>query len=79
MREKKRWPLIMGLVLWLFVLVGCAAPGRTEPPEQEEQDEQEEERYRKLDAAIRELHSKKVKVGKKKESHKIFAKKEATT
>ncbi len=44
-----------------------------------EQDEQEEERYRKLDAAIRELHSKKVKVGKKKESHKIFAKKEATT
>ncbi len=39
MREKKRGPLIMGLVLWLFVLAGCAAPGRTEPPEKEEQDE----------------------------------------
>lgn len=44
-----------------------------------EQDEQEEERYRKLDAAIRELHSKKIKVGKKKESRRVFAKKEATT
>ena len=44
-----------------------------------EQDEQEEERYRKLDAAIREIHSKKIKVGKKKESRRVFAKKEPVT
>lgn len=45
-----------------------------------EQDEQEEERYRRLDAAIRELHTKKQKSGvKKKESHRLFAKKEVTT
>lgn len=45
-----------------------------------EQDEQEEERYRKLDAAIRELNAKKLKGNtKKKESHRLFAKKEVTT
>ena len=45
-----------------------------------EQDEQEEERYRKLDAAIRELNVKKLKSGaKKKESRRLFAKKEVTT
>ena len=45
-----------------------------------EQDEQEEERYRKLDAAIRELNVKKLKEGKKKrESRRLFAKKEVTT
>ncbi len=45
-----------------------------------EQDEQEEERYRKLDAAIREIHTKKAKgSAKKKESHRLFAKKEVTT
>lgn len=46
-----------------------------------EQDEQEEERYRKLDAAIRELNVKKLKgsAKKKKEPHRLFAKKEATT
>lgn len=45
-----------------------------------EQDEQEEERYRKLDAAIRELNAKKLKGStKKKESHRLFAKKEVTT
>ena len=45
-----------------------------------EQDEQEEERFRKLDAAIRELNAKKLKGNsKKKESHRLFAKKEVTT
>ena len=45
-----------------------------------EQDEQEEERYRKLDAAIRELNAKKLKGNaKKKEPHRLFAKKEVTT
>ena len=45
-----------------------------------EQDEQEEERFRKLDAAIRELNVKKLKSGaKKKEPHRLFAKKEVTT
>ncbi len=45
-----------------------------------EQDEQEEERFRKLDAAIRELNAKKIKgSAKKKESHRLFAKKEVTT
>lgn len=45
-----------------------------------EQDEQEEERYRKLDAAIRELNAKKLKgSAKKKEPHRLFAKKEVTT
>lgn len=45
-----------------------------------EQDEQEEERFRKLDAAIRELSAKKLRGStKKKESHRLFAKKEATT
>lgn len=44
-----------------------------------EQDEQEEERYRKLDAAIRELNVKKIKNAKKKESRRLFAKKEVTT
>lgn len=45
-----------------------------------EQDEQEEERYRKLDAAIRELNAKKLKGStKKKEPHRLFAKKEVTT
>ena len=44
-----------------------------------EQDEQEEERYRKLDAAIRELNVKKIKGGKKKEPRRLFAKKEVTT
>lgn len=45
-----------------------------------EQDEQEEERYRKLDAAIRELNAKKIKGNtKKKEPHRLFAKKEVTT
>lgn len=45
-----------------------------------EQDELEEERYRKLDAAIREMHIKKQKGSvKKKESRRLFAKKEATT
>lgn len=45
-----------------------------------EQDEQEEERYRKLDAAIRELNVKKIKnSAKKKESRRLFAKKEVTT
>lgn len=45
-----------------------------------EQDEQEEERYRKLDAAIRELNVKKLKGStKKKEHHRLFAKKEVTT
>lgn len=44
-----------------------------------EQDEQEEERFRKLDMAIRELHSKKGKgFAKKKEPKRFFAKKEAT-
>ena len=40
-----------------------------------EQDEQEEIRYKKLDAAIREVHSKKRKA--KKEKKRIFSKKEA--
>ncbi len=45
-----------------------------------EQDEQEEERYKKLDAAIRELNVKKLKGStKKKESRRLFAKKEVTT
>ncbi len=45
-----------------------------------EQDELEEERYRKLDAAIRELHTKKIRGSvKKKEPRRLFAKKEATT
>ena len=45
-----------------------------------EQDEQEEERYKKLDAAIRELNVKKLKGStKKKESRRHFAKKEVTT
>ena len=45
-----------------------------------EQDEQEEERFRKLDAAIRELHGKKLKGrAKKKEARRLFAKKEVTT
>lgn len=45
-----------------------------------EQDEQEEERFRKLDAAIRELNGKKIKGGvKKKDSKRLFAKKEVTT
>ncbi len=45
-----------------------------------EQDEQEEERYRKLDAAIRELNGKKLKGStKKKEPRRLFAKKEVTT
>ena len=44
-----------------------------------EQDEQEEERFRKLDEAIRELHGKKLKGAKKKESRRLFAKKEVTT
>lgn len=45
-----------------------------------EQDEQEEERFRKLDAAIRELNGKKIKGGaKKKESKRLFSKKEVTT
>ena len=45
-----------------------------------EQDEQEEERFRKLDAAIRELNVKKLKSGaEKKEPHRLFAKKEVTT
>ncbi len=45
-----------------------------------EQDEQEEERFRKLDAAIRELNGKKIKgSSKKKESRRLFAKKEVTT
>jgi len=44
-----------------------------------EQDEQEEERFRKLDAAIRELHTKKGKgFARKKETRRFFAKKEAT-
>ncbi len=45
-----------------------------------EQDEQDEERYRKLDAAIRDLNAKKLKgSAKKKESRRLFAKKEITT
>ena len=45
-----------------------------------EQDEQEEERFKKLDAAIRELNARKVKgKAKKKESRGLFSKKEATT
>ena len=45
-----------------------------------EQEEQEEERYRKLDAAIRELHTKKMRGSvKKKEPRRLFMKKEATT
>lgn len=45
-----------------------------------EQDEQEEERFRKLDTAIRELNTRKLKgSAKKKETHRLFAKKEATT
>lgn len=45
-----------------------------------EQDEQEEERYRKLDAAIRELNAKKLKgSSRKKEPRRLFAKKEVTT
>lgn len=45
-----------------------------------EQDEAEEERFRKLDAAIRELNAKKLKSSvKKKEARRLFAKKEATT
>lgn len=45
-----------------------------------EQDEQEEERFRKLDTAIRELNTRKLKGSmKKKETHRLFAKKEATT
>ncbi len=44
-----------------------------------EQDEQEEERYRKLDAAIRELNGKKLKGSAKKKEHRLFAKKEVTT
>lgn len=45
-----------------------------------EQDEQEEERYRKLDAAIRELNAKKLKSSaKKKEPRRLFAKKEVIT
>ncbi len=45
-----------------------------------EQDEQEEERYRKLDAAIRDLNVKKIKnSAKKKEPRRLFAKKEITT
>lgn len=45
-----------------------------------EQDEQEEERYRKLDAAIRELNVRKIKgSAKKKESRHLFSKKEVTT
>ncbi len=45
-----------------------------------EQDEQEEERFRKLDTAIRELNTRKLKgSAKKKEPHRLFAKKEATT
>ncbi len=45
-----------------------------------EQDEQEEERYRKLDAAIRELNVKKLKgSSRKKEPRRLFAKKEVPT
>ena len=45
-----------------------------------EQDEQEEERFRKLDEAIRELHGKKIKGSpRKKESRRLFSKKEVTT
>ena len=44
-----------------------------------EQDEQEEERFRKLDEAIRELHGKKLKGSRKKESRRLFAKKEVPT
>lgn len=45
-----------------------------------EQDEQEEERYRKLDAAIREIHTKKMRGSvKKKEPRRLFTKKEVTT
>ncbi len=45
-----------------------------------EQDEQEEERFKKLDAAIRELNARKVKgKAKKKDSRGLFSKKEATT
>lgn len=45
-----------------------------------EQDEQEEERFRKLDAAIRDLNVKKIKgSAKKKESRHLFSKKEVAT